>query len=53
MRLKEGDANSKFFHLSVKQRGRKNYILALNVDKRWVKGGSGGSRGGCVVFCKV
>lgn len=33
MRLKEDDANSNFFHLSAKHRGRKNFIFALNVGK--------------------
>ncbi|GAU30313.1 hypothetical protein TSUD_211700 [Trifolium subterraneum] len=36
--LKERDANTKYFHASVKSRGRKNAILALSVGDKWVEG---------------
>ncbi|GAU18658.1 hypothetical protein TSUD_124910 [Trifolium subterraneum] len=35
--LKEGDANTSYFHASVKSRGRKNAILALKVGDNWVE----------------
>jgi hypothetical protein len=35
--LKEGDANTGFFHASIKRRGRRNSILALRVGDRWVE----------------
>ncbi|MCH91714.1 RNA-directed DNA polymerase (Reverse transcriptase), partial [Trifolium medium] len=35
--LKEGDANTGYFHASVKERCRKNSILALRVGDRWVE----------------
>jgi hypothetical protein len=36
--LKEGDANSKYFHACVKNRGRQNSIKALKVQEGWIKG---------------
>ncbi|MCI55805.1 RNA-directed DNA polymerase (Reverse transcriptase), partial [Trifolium medium] len=35
--LKEGDANTSYFHANVKGRFRKNSILALRVGDRWVE----------------
>ncbi|MCH85435.1 cytochrome P450, partial [Trifolium medium] len=35
--LKEGDANTGFYHASVKRRGRRNSILALRVGDRWLE----------------
>jgi hypothetical protein len=35
--LKEGDANTKFFHNSVKMRAKSNSITALKVDGEWVE----------------
>jgi hypothetical protein len=35
--LKEGDANTNYFHASVKGRCRKNSILALRVGDKWVE----------------
>ncbi|MCI18531.1 cysteine-rich receptor-like protein kinase, partial [Trifolium medium] len=35
--LKEGDANTGYFHASVKRRGRQNSILALRMGDRWVE----------------
>ncbi|MCH88690.1 cysteine-rich receptor-like protein kinase [Trifolium medium] len=40
--LREGDANTNYFHASVKSRGRKNAILALKVGDRWVESVSEG-----------
>jgi hypothetical protein len=39
--IKEGDANTKFFHLRVNARRRKNFIQRLKHNNGWVKGGSG------------
>ncbi|GAU41880.1 hypothetical protein TSUD_367450 [Trifolium subterraneum] len=38
--LKEGDANSKYFHSTVKTRGRVNKISALLTESSWVEGPS-------------
>jgi hypothetical protein len=35
--LREGDANSVYFHSSIKLRRRRNSILALKVGNRWVE----------------
>jgi hypothetical protein len=35
--LKEGDANTSFFHNSVRHRKRRNSILAIRVGDRWVE----------------
>jgi hypothetical protein len=35
--LQEDDANTNFFHNSVRQRRRRNSILALRVENRWVE----------------
>ncbi|MCI35916.1 RNA-directed DNA polymerase (Reverse transcriptase), partial [Trifolium medium] len=35
--LKEGDANTSYFHSCVKTRSRRNAILALRVGDRWVE----------------
>ena len=35
--LKEGDANSAYFHACVKKKGRINSILKLQVGDRWVE----------------
>lgn len=35
--LKKGDANSRFFHLSVKFRGARNRLSALKVGNGWVE----------------
>jgi hypothetical protein len=35
--LKEGDANSKFFHGCVKARSKLNLISAIRVDDRWLE----------------
>ncbi|GAU30728.1 hypothetical protein TSUD_145250 [Trifolium subterraneum] len=35
--LKEGDANTKFFHGSVKARSKSNLISALRVDGEWLE----------------
>ncbi|GAU38725.1 hypothetical protein TSUD_396540 [Trifolium subterraneum] len=51
--LQEGDANTNFFHNSVRQRRRRNLILALRVENRWVEsvleevlmGGTGCNKG--------
>jgi len=34
--LREEDANSSYFHMSMKMRRRRNFILALRVRNRWV-----------------
>jgi hypothetical protein len=34
--VKEGDANTKFFHLRMNARRRKNYIQRLKNDRGWV-----------------
>ncbi|GAU51943.1 hypothetical protein TSUD_417260, partial [Trifolium subterraneum] len=36
--LKEGDANTKYFHAHVKARGRRNNISALLTEDGWVEG---------------
>ncbi|KAK2413305.1 hypothetical protein QL285_036031 [Trifolium repens] len=36
--LKEGDANNKYFHACVKNRGRQNAIKALRVENGWIEG---------------
>ncbi|WJX66076.1 hypothetical protein P8452_50669 [Trifolium repens] len=36
--LREGDANTKYFHSQVKARGRRNNISALLTDSGWVEG---------------
>ncbi|GAU09987.1 hypothetical protein TSUD_393040 [Trifolium subterraneum] len=36
--LKEGDANTKYFHSQVKARGRINKVSALLTDNGWVEG---------------
>lgn len=36
--LKEGDANTKFFHRCIKNRGKINEILALNFEGNLVEG---------------
>lgn len=36
-RLKEGDANSRYFHSCVKSRGARNRIAALRVGNSWVE----------------
>jgi hypothetical protein len=38
--LKEGDANTQFFHAQVKSRGRRNNISALLTENGWVEGPS-------------
>jgi hypothetical protein len=35
--LREGDANSAYFHACLKARGSRNFINALRVDGRWVE----------------
>jgi hypothetical protein len=35
--LQEGDSNSRFFHASVKARGKRNSISALQVDDVWLE----------------
>ncbi|WJX38360.1 hypothetical protein P8452_26031 [Trifolium repens] len=35
--LKEGDANTKFFHACVKNRSRRNSIIALKKDDMWLE----------------
>jgi hypothetical protein len=35
--LRQGDANSGYFHASIKMRRRRNSILALKVGSRWVE----------------
>ncbi|CAL0299385.1 unnamed protein product [Lupinus luteus] len=36
--LKEGDANSSFFHACINNRRRRNNVLGLSVDGVWVEG---------------
>ncbi|GAU21795.1 hypothetical protein TSUD_176400 [Trifolium subterraneum] len=50
---KGGDANTSYFHASVKGRCRKNSILALQVDDRWVESVSGGFDPGEVLTLTV
>jgi hypothetical protein len=38
--LKEGDANTQFFHAQVKSRGRRNNISGLLTENGWVEGPS-------------
>ena len=38
--LKEGDANTKFFHLRVNARRRKNHIHRLKHNNGWITGHS-------------
>ncbi|MCI23702.1 RNA-directed DNA polymerase (Reverse transcriptase), partial [Trifolium medium] len=35
--IKEGDENTKYFHASIKSSDRKNSILKLMVEDRWVE----------------
>jgi hypothetical protein len=33
--VREGDENSKFFHISIRSRSSRNSIRGLNLDGRW------------------
>jgi hypothetical protein len=35
--LREGDANTRYFHASIKSRGKTNFIRALRVDNVWLE----------------
>jgi hypothetical protein len=35
--LREGDANSRYFHTCIKSRGKKNFIRALRVGNDWLE----------------
>ncbi|MCH81419.1 LINE-1 reverse transcriptase like, partial [Trifolium medium] len=36
--VKEGDANSRFFHASIKSRCRRNQLVTIKKDKVWLQG---------------
>ncbi|MCH87170.1 LINE-1 reverse transcriptase like, partial [Trifolium medium] len=35
--LREGDANSRYFHATINSRGKKNFIRALRVGEEWME----------------